>query len=56
MFARLINAYGADRLLFGTDFPMWDSSEELERFMSVPMSDSDREKIFYSNAAALLKI
>lgn len=56
MFSKLINAYGADRLLFGTDFPMWDPSEELQRFMSVPMSDSDREKILYTNAAKLLKI
>lgn len=56
MFEHMIKVYGADRLLFGTDFPMWDSKEELERFMNVSMSDSDREKILYSNAAELLKI
>ena len=56
MFERMIKAYGADRLLFGTDFPMWDSKEELERFMSVELPDKDREKIFYSNAAKLLSI
>ena len=56
MFERLIKAYGADRLLFGTDFPMWDSKEELERFMSISLSETDREKILYSNAVSLLKI
>lgn len=56
MFAKYINAYGADRLLFGTDFPMWDPAEELNRFMAVPMSDSDREKILFTNASNLLKI
>lgn len=56
MFERLIKAYGADRLLFGTDFPMWDSKEELERFMSVSLTDSEREKILWSNGAKMLKI
>ena len=56
MFERMIRLYGADRLLFGSDFPMWDCKEELERVLSVPMSEAEREKIFYSNAAALLKI
>lgn len=56
MFGKLIKAYGADRLLFGTDFPMWDSKEELERFMSVELSEKEREKILYNNAASLLNI
>jgi len=56
MFEKMIKAYGADRLLFGTDFPMWDSTEELDRFMSVPLTNTEREKILYTNAAALLKI
>ncbi len=56
MFARMINAYGADRLLFGTDFPMWDSTEELKRFMSVPLTEEEREKILYKNAERLLNL
>lgn len=56
MFERMIKTYGADRLLFGTDFPMWDSTEELERFMNVPLSDDDREKILWKNGAKLLDI
>lgn len=56
MFERLIKAYGADRVLFGTDFPMWDSKEELERFLSVQLTSTEREKILYKNAEALLNI
>ncbi len=56
MFERLIKAYGADRLLFGTDFPMWDSKEELERFLSVSLTDGEREKILWANGAKLLNI
>lgn len=55
-FERLIKNYGADRVLFGTDFPMWDGSAELERFMRVKISDDEREKILYKNAEAILKI
>ena len=55
MFERLIKFYGADRLLFGTDFPMWDSKEELDRFMSVPLTESEREKILFRNAEHILK-
>lgn len=55
-FAELIHTFGEDRLLFGTDFPMWDTKGELDRFMEVKLSDSQREKILYTNAARILKI
>ncbi|MGN0453186.1 MAG: amidohydrolase family protein [Ruminococcus sp.] len=54
LFEKLIKAYGADRLLFGTDFPMWDAELEIERFMSVNISDDDKEKILSKNALNLL--
>lgn len=55
-FAHLIHTFGADRLLFGSDFPMWDPKGELERFMNVSLTDEEREKILYKNAEAILKI
>ncbi len=55
-FEELIHTFGEDRLLFGTDFPMWDTKGELERFMAVKLSDGQREKILYDNAAKILKI
>lgn len=55
-FEELIRIFGEDRLLFGTDFPMWDTKGELDRFMAVKLSDTQREKILYENAARILKI
>ncbi len=49
-----INAYGADRLLFGTDYPLWNPVIETERFMKIKMSDNGREKIAYKNAERIL--
>ncbi len=49
----LISAYGTARVLFGTDYPMWLPEVELERFMEVPLTDSEREDILYNNAAKL---
>lgn len=54
LFEKLIHAYGADRLLFGTDFPMWDSSAEVERFMKVKLTQEEQEKILCKNAERLL--
>lgn len=49
----LIMAYGADRVLFGTDYPMWEIETELERFMAIDLTEQQREDIFYNNAAKL---
>ena len=49
----LIRAYGADRVLFGSDYPMWEIDGEVERFMKIDLSDSEREDILYNNAARL---
>lgn len=46
----LIRTYGADRVLFGTDFPMWSPKAELERFMGLPLTDQEREMILSKNA------
>lgn len=46
---RIIERFGTDRFMFGTDFPMWDAKEELERFMKLPLSGSERDDILYNN-------
>lgn len=56
LFEKLIKSYGADRLLFGTDFPMWDAQEELKRFMNVRITEEEREKILYKNAEKILNL
>lgn len=53
---RLIEAFGADKFFFATDFPMWDAKTELERFNQIPLSDTEREMIFSTNIKRLLKL
>ncbi|MDO4493139.1 MAG: amidohydrolase family protein [Clostridia bacterium] len=48
--ADLIRGYGADRVFFGTDFPMWDPVEEVDRVNRLPITETEREKIFALNA------
>lgn len=52
----LIDMHGADRFFFATDFPMWDTTTELERFNKIPLNDEQREMIFSKNIKKLLKI
>ncbi|MBR5539606.1 MAG: amidohydrolase [Clostridia bacterium] len=52
----LILAYGADRVLFGTDYPLWEPETELERFMQIDLSQKQREDILFNNAAKLFGI
>lgn len=54
-FMHYIDTYGADRVLFGSDFPIWDPKEEAEYFMQLPLLDTDKEKIAYKNAEKILK-
>ena len=51
-----IRTFGVQRVLFGTDYPMWDIKAELERFDKLNLSDSERELILYQNASALLNL
>ncbi|HBB42737.1 MAG TPA: amidohydrolase [Treponema sp.] len=49
-----INTYGAERILFGSDFPMWDPVKEVERFYALPLNDEERELIAGKNAERVL--
>lgn len=52
--AELIRSFGVDRVLFGTDYPMWTAKGELERFYAIPLTAEERELILYKNALRLL--
>jgi predicted TIM-barrel fold metal-dependent hydrolase len=52
----MIEKHGADKFLFGSDFPMWDHEEELARFMALGLSQKDNEAILAGNAARLLGV
>lgn len=49
----IIRAYGKERVLFATDYPMWRLDEELARFDALALTEEERECIFYKNAERL---
>lgn len=51
----IINIYGADRVIFGTDFPMWKQDEELEFLFSLGLSENDLKCILHDNLAKILE-
>ena len=55
-FLKLVKAFGADHVLFGTDSPWSDQKKSLEWIRNLPLAGADKEKILGENAARLLKI
>jgi len=52
----LIALYGEDRILFGTDFPMWDAKPEIDYLLSLGLSETALKKIFSGNLSKLLRL
>lgn len=52
--ARLIHRYGVERVVFGSDYPLWSARDELERLARLPLNQAERERILWHNAAQLL--
>ncbi|MDR1688429.1 MAG: amidohydrolase family protein [Clostridiales bacterium] len=52
----LINAFGEDRVIFGTDFPMWDACGELTALRALNLPDKTMEKILNKNISNLLAL
>ncbi len=50
----LIRIYGAERFLFGSDYPMWNPVSCLKDFLKLELTDSERELILYKNALSVL--
>ena len=53
---RLIHRYGAERVMFGSDFPMWSPQVELETFMKLNLTDEERKMILAENAVRVYKM
>lgn len=52
----IIRAYGADKVLFGTDYPMWSFSDELKRLRALGLTEEENEEILWKNSAKLFGI
>lgn len=55
-FMKLFNAFGQKRILFGTDNPWSDPAADIEFIKNLPISEDEKEDIFYNNARKILDI
>ena len=55
-FLRIVNAHGADKILFASDSPWSDAKTEIGHLKALPMSDSEKDMILGGNAKRVLNI
>ncbi len=53
---RYINNYGAERMAYGTDYPLWDPVKEVKRFQSLNLTDDQFDQIAHKTAERILKL
>lgn len=53
---KYINYYGAERFVYGSDYPMWNPEEEMQRFLKLKLSPQQVEQIAYKTAEGILGI
>lgn len=51
-----INRHGAERFVYGSDYPMWDPKVEMDRFMKLKLTDDQFEQIAHKTAEYILGI
>ncbi len=55
-FKEITLRYGVDKVLFGTDYPMWGLKEELENFFALGLDEHSNRMILSENAKKLFNI
>ncbi len=55
-FVKMIHAFGAEHVLFGTDSPWASQSECVKEFASLPLNDDEKKLILFGNARKILVI
>lgn len=53
---KYINLYGAERIAFGSDYPMFDPMEEVENFLKMKLTHEQKEQIAHKTAERVLKL
>lgn len=53
---RYIRHYGAERMAFGSDYPLWDPVVEVERFRQLKLTPQEMEQIAWKTASRLLRL
>jgi len=54
--AILIRRGGAEKVLFGTDYPMWSQADDLKVFFDMGLSESENRMILSQNAQKVFSI
>lgn len=52
----IIRRYGAERVLFGSDYPMRSPESELDAFLSLGLTDDENEMILNKNACKIFNL
>jgi predicted TIM-barrel fold metal-dependent hydrolase len=52
----LIRQLGVERVMFGSDYPWFNPAIDLKRFLRLPLTPAEKEKILGENAKAILGI
>lgn len=52
---RIIDNYGVDKLMFATDYPMWNAQNEIDTLLKLNLTEEDYIKIFSTNAKKVYK-
>ena len=50
------NHDSAERLAFGSDYPVWDPVREMELFLALNLTDDQKEQIAWKTAARFLNL
>ncbi|MCR5041446.1 MAG: amidohydrolase family protein [Clostridia bacterium] len=51
---QLIDVWTPDRMMFGTDYPLWQQQPEIDFLMSLGLSEDDYDKIFRKTAERVI--
>lgn len=46
----LVRAWTPDRVMFGTDYPLWPQQRDVDALLAMDLEDADYRKIFWENA------
>ncbi len=53
---RLIRAWGTDKVLFGTDYPMWSPEADIRAFFDLGLTEDENRAILWENARRVFRI
>ena len=53
---RIFDNYGIDKIMFATDYPMWNAEEEIQGLLKLNLTEDEYIKLFSKNAEKVYKL